>query len=169
MRFVATTSSPYGEDVHNFMTAAVEHRFGYVRRLYSTIKWAIDNGSCNTPVESSSPVCDANLRLQTISIGSPHSNGIAHSFVSAFMREYLRVAKKRNAIAAHKTLASYFHHSYTGDWRRAHGNTAPREYINRSTSEQQFVTLEATTGTQAQSEPQDTNANKLYPQIPRHC
>jgi putative transposase len=46
MSFLATTSGVSGDDVRDFMLAAVAHRFGVVNRLPVTIEWLSDNGSC---------------------------------------------------------------------------------------------------------------------------
>ncbi|MBA3518243.1 MAG: IS3 family transposase [Rhizobiales bacterium] len=46
MSFVATTGGITSQDVRDLMVAAVEHRFGRVNRLPSTIEWLTDNGSC---------------------------------------------------------------------------------------------------------------------------
>jgi hypothetical protein len=46
MSFLATTRGVSGEDLHDLMVAAVEHRFGLVNRLLVTIEWLSDNGSC---------------------------------------------------------------------------------------------------------------------------
>ena len=51
-------------------------------------------------------------------------------------RDYVRVAEKPNARAVLNQLPSWFHHYNTVHPHRALGYLAPREYINRSTSEE---------------------------------
>ena len=99
MGFVATTAGISAEDVRDLMTATVEHRFGRVNRLPSTIEWLTDNGSCYTARETRRFAREINLRPRTTPIESPQSNGMAEAFVRTMKRDYVRVAEKPNARA----------------------------------------------------------------------
>ncbi len=48
MDFVDTTAGISAEDVRDLLTVTVEHHFGGVNWLPSTIEWLTDNGSCYT-------------------------------------------------------------------------------------------------------------------------
>ncbi len=136
MGFVATTAGISAEDVRDLMTATVEHRFGRVNRLPSTIEWLTDNGSCYTAKETRRFAREINLRPRTTPIESPQSNGMAEAFVRTMKRDYVRVAEKPNAKAVISQLPSWFHHYNNVHPHRALGYLAPREYITRSTSEE---------------------------------
>jgi putative transposase len=49
MSYVATTTGITGEDVHDLMVAAVEHRFGPVNQLPSLTTWLPITGAATWP------------------------------------------------------------------------------------------------------------------------
>lgn len=135
MGFVATTAGISAEDVRDLMTATVEHRFGCVNQLPTTIEWLTDNGSCYTARETRRFAREINLKPRTTPIESPQSNGMAEAFVRTMKRDYVRVSEKPDARAVISQLPAWFQHYNTVHPHRALGYLAPREYIERSTSE----------------------------------
>jgi len=75
MGFVAITAGISAEDVRDLMTATVEHRFGRLNRLLSSIDRPTNNGSCYTARETRRFVREINLKPRTSPIESPQSNG----------------------------------------------------------------------------------------------
>lgn len=78
---------------------------------------------------------EINLKPRTTPIESPQSNGMAEAFVRTMKRDYVRVSEKPDARAVISQLPAWFHHYNTVHPHRALGYLAPREYIERSTSE----------------------------------
>lgn len=92
MGFVATTEGIKGEDVRDLMVAAVEHRFGKINRLPSTIEWLTDNGSGYIAHDTRRFAREIGLEPRTTPIESPQSNGMAEAFVRTMKRDYARVS-----------------------------------------------------------------------------
>ncbi|QNE07252.1 transposase (plasmid) [Croceicoccus marinus] len=61
---------------------------------------------------------------------------MAEAFVRTMKRDYVRIAENPDARAVISQLPRWFHHYNTVLPHRALGYLAPREYINRSTSEE---------------------------------
>lgn len=135
MSFVATTGGITGEDVRDLMVAAVEHRFGQVNRLPSTIEWLTDNGSCYVAGETRRFAKDIGLTPRTTPMESPQSNGIAEAFVRTLKRDYVRVSPIPDAKAVLRQLPGWLAHYNELHPHRALRYRSPREFIRRSTPE----------------------------------
>jgi putative transposase len=135
MSFVATTGGITSEDVRDLMVAAVEHRFGRVNRLPSTIEWLTDNGSCYVARETRRFASEIGLQPRTTPLESPQSNGMAEAFVRTLKRDYVRVSPIPNAKAVLQQLPGWLEHYNELHPHRALGYRSPREFITRSTQE----------------------------------
>ncbi len=135
MSFVATTAGITGEDVRDLMVAAVEHRFGPVHRLPSTIEWLTDNGSCYLARETRRFAGEIGLAPRTTPLESPQSNGMAEAFVRTLKRDYVRVSPVPDAEAVLRQLPGWMAHYNEVHPHRALGYRSPREFISRSTPE----------------------------------
>ncbi len=135
MSFVATTAGITGEDVRDLMVAAVEHRFGPVHRLPSTIEWLTDNGSCYLARETRRFAGEIGLAPRTTPLESPQSNGMAEAFVRTLKRDYVRVSPVPDAEAVLRQLPGWMAHYNEVHPHRALGYRSPREFISRSTQE----------------------------------
>jgi putative transposase len=76
MSFVATTGGIGGDEVRDVMVAAVEHRFGRINRLPSTIEWLSDNGSGYIAHETRRFARDLGLEPRTTPVESPQSTDV---------------------------------------------------------------------------------------------
>ena len=110
MSFVATTGGITSEDVRDLMVAAVEHRFGRVSRLPSTIEWLTDNGSCYVARETRRFANEIGLVACTTPLESPQSNGMAEAFVRTLKRDYVRVSPVPNAETVLRQLPAWLAH-----------------------------------------------------------
>jgi putative transposase len=135
MSFVATTAGITGEDVRDLMVAAVEHRFGRVNRLPSTIEWLTDNGSCYLARETRRFAGEIGFAPRTTPLESPQSNGMAEAFVRTLKRDYVRVSPVPDAEAVLRQLPGWLAHYNEVHPHRALGYRSPREFISRSTPE----------------------------------
>ena len=135
MSFVATTGGITSEDVRDLMVAAVEHRFGRVNRLPSTIEWLTDNGSCYVARETRRFANEIGLVACTTPLESPQSNGMAEAFVRTLKRDYVRVSPVPDAEAVLRQLPVWLAHYNEVHPHRALGYRSPREFIRRSTPE----------------------------------
>jgi len=97
MSFLATTGGISGDDVRDLMVAAVEHRFGGVNRLPTTIEWLSDNGSCYIAGDTRRFARNIGLEPRTTPIESPQSNGMAEAFVRTIKRDYVRISPRPDA------------------------------------------------------------------------
>jgi putative transposase len=125
--FLATTAGISGDDVRDLMVAAVEHRFGRVNRLPSTI--VSDNGSCYVAGDTRSFARDIGLEPRTTPIESPQSNGMAEAFVRTIKRDYVRVSLRPNAESVLRQLSSWIAHYNEVHPHKALGYRSPREFI----------------------------------------
>lgn len=136
MGHVATTQGIKGEDIRDLMVSAVEHRFGRVNRLPTTIEWLTDNGSCYLAGETWRFARHIGLEPLTTPIESPQSYGMAEAFVRTFKRDYVRVSPCPDARTVIAQLPKGFEHYKTVHPHSALGYRAPCEFINeRSTRE----------------------------------
>ena len=135
MSFVATTAGVTSEDVRDLMVAAVEHRFGRVNRLPTTIEWLTDNGSCYVARETRRFAREIGLSPRTTPLESPQSNGMAEAFVRTLKRDYVRVSSIPNAQAVMRQLPGWLTHYNELHPHRALRYRSPREFIARSTPE----------------------------------
>ncbi len=135
-RVAVDTRNTRCSDAADLMTATVEHRFGRVNRLPTTIEWLTDNGSCYTAKETRRFAREINLRPRTTPIKSPQSNGMAEAFVRAMKRDFVRFAEKPDARAVNQPPAKRVPPLQIAHLHRALGYLATREYINRSMSEE---------------------------------
>lgn len=135
MSFVATTNGITGEDVRDLMVAAVEHRFGRVNLLPSSIEWLTDNGSCYLARETRRFARDVGLVPRTTPLESPQSNGMAEAFVRTLKRDYVRVSPVPDAQTVLRQLPGWLKHYNEVHPHRALGYRSPREFIARSTPE----------------------------------
>ena len=135
MSFVATTGGIMGEDVRDLMVAAVEHRFGRVNLLPSSIEWLTDNGSCYLARETRRFARDVGLVPRTTPLESPQSNGMAEAFVRTLKRDYVRVSPVPDAVTVLRQLPGWLKHYNEVHPHRALGYRSPREFIARSTPE----------------------------------
>jgi len=135
MSFVATTGGITSEDVRDLMVAAVEHRFGPVNRLPSTIEWLTDNGSCYVARQTRRFANEIGLVARTTPLESPQSNGMAEAFVRTLKRDYVRVSSVPDAETVLRQLPGWLAHYNELHPHRALGYRSPREFINRSTPE----------------------------------
>lgn len=131
MGHVATTQGIKGEDIRDLMVSAVEHRFGRVNRLPTTIEWLTDNGSCYLAGETRRFARHIGLEPLTTPIESPQSNGMAEAFVRTFKRDYVRVSPCPDARTVIAQLPKWFEHYNTVHPHSALGYRAPREFINQ--------------------------------------
>lgn len=135
MGFVATTGGITAEDVRDLMVATVEHRFGQVNRLPTTIEWLTDNGSCYTAHDTRRFARDIGLIPRTTPVESPQSNGMAEAFVRTLKRDYARVSPRPDARTVIEQVPRWFDHYNRVHPHRALGYRSPREFIERSTRE----------------------------------
>lgn len=135
MSYVATTGGITAEDVRDLMVATVEHRFGQVNRLPSTIEWLTDNGSCYTANDTRRFARDIGLVPKTTPVESPQSNGMAEAFVRTLKRDYVRVSPRPDAQTVIDQLPIWIDHYNQVHPHRALGYKSPREFIERSTRE----------------------------------
>ena len=133
--FVATTGGITGEDVRDLMVAAVEHRFGRVNRLPSTIEWLTDNGSCYLARETRRFARKIGLIPRTTPLVSPQSNGMAEAFVRTLKRDYVRVSPIPDAKTVVQQLPTWLKHYNEVHPHRSLGYRSPREFIRQSTPE----------------------------------
>ena len=131
----ATTGGITGEDVRDLMVAAVEHRFGRVNRLPSSIEWLTDNGSCYLARETRRFARDVGLVPRTTPLESPQSNGMAEAFVRTLKRDYVRVSPVPDAETVLRQLPGWLKHYNEVHPHRSLGYCSPREFISRSTQE----------------------------------
>lgn len=129
MGFVATMEGIKGEDVRDLMVTAVEHRFGPVNRLPSTIEWLTDNGSGYTAHETRRFAREIGFEPRTTPVESPQSNGMAEAFVRTIKRDYARVSQLTNAETVMRQLPTWFEHYNTVHPHRALRYRSPREFI----------------------------------------
>jgi len=135
MSFVATTGGITGEDVRDLIVAAVEHRFGRVNRLPSSIEWLTDNGSCYLARETRRFARDVGLVPRTTPLESPQSNGMAEAFVRTLKRDYVRVSPIPDAESVLRQLPGWLAHYNEVHPHRSLGYRSPREFIRRSNPE----------------------------------
>lgn len=69
------------------MMQAVEYRFSASRTEHHKVEWLSDNGSYYIASNKRSFAHVLDLKLITIPVQSPQSNGMAESFVKAFERD----------------------------------------------------------------------------------
>ena len=129
MGFVATTEGIKGEDVRDLMVTAVEHRFGPVNRLPSTIEWLTDNGSGYIAHETRRFAREIGFEPRTTPVESPQSNGMAEAFVRTIKRDYARVSPLPDAETVMQQLPTWFEHYNTVHPHRALRYRSPREFI----------------------------------------
>ncbi len=129
MGFVATMEGIKGEDVRDLMVTAVEHRFGRVNRLPSTIEWLTDNGSGYIAHETKRFAREIGFEPRTTPVESPQSNGMAEAFVRTIKRDYARVSPLPNAETVMRQLPTWFEHYNTVHPHRALRYRSPREFI----------------------------------------
>ena len=129
MGFVATTEGIKGEDVRDLMVAAVEHRFGPISQLPSTIEWLTDNGSGYIAQETKRFAREIGFEPRTTPVESPQSNGMAEAFVRTIKRDYARVNPLPNAETVMQQLPAWFEHYNTVHPHRALRYRSPREFI----------------------------------------
>ena len=135
MSFVTTTRGITSEDVRDLMVAAVEHRFGRVNRLPSTIEWLTDNGSCYVARETRRFAKEIGLVARTTPLESPQSNGMAEAFVRTLKRDYVRVSPAPDAPHRAAPAPRLAQTLQRGSPHRALGYRSPRQFIARSTPE----------------------------------
>jgi putative transposase len=134
MSFVATTGGIGGDEVRDVMVAAVEHRFGRINRLPSTIEWLSDNGSGYIAHETRRFARDLGLEPRTTPVESPQSNGMAEAFVRTIKRDYVRVSPRPDAETVLRQLPVWITHYNEVHPHKALGYRSPREFIQaRST------------------------------------
>ena len=134
MSYVATTGGIGGEEVRDLMVAAVEHRFGQVNRLPTTIEWLTDNGSGYIAHETRRFARDLGLKPRTTPVERPQSNGMAEAFVRTMKRDYVRVSPFPDAETVLRQLPSWLAHYNEVHPYKALGYRSPREFIaTRST------------------------------------
>src|SRR3954471_20695007 len=119
----------------DLIVAAVEHRFGRVNRLPSSIEWLTDNGSCYLARETRRFARDVGLVPRTTPLESPQSNGMAEAFVRTLKRDYVRVSPVPDAETVLRQLPGWLKHYNEVHPHRALGYRSPREFIARSTQE----------------------------------
>lgn len=129
MSFLATTAGISGEDVRDLMVAALEHRFGRVNRLPTTIEWLSDNGSCYIAGDTRSFARAIGLEPRTTPIESPQSNGMAEAFVRTIKRDYVRVNPCPDAETVMRQLSAWITHYNEVHPHKALGYRSPREFI----------------------------------------
>jgi putative transposase len=112
MTFVATTGGIGGDEVRDLMVPAVEHRFGRVNRLPSTIEWLNDNGSGCIAHETRCFALDLGLEPRATPIESPQSHG-----------------PRPNADSVFRQLPLWIVHYSEVHPHRALGYRSPREFI----------------------------------------
>ncbi|MGC1356233.1 MAG: integrase core domain-containing protein, partial [Xanthobacteraceae bacterium] len=129
MSVLATTGGISGDDVRDLMVAAVEHRFGGVNRLPTTIEWLSDNGSCYIAGDTRRFARNIGLEPRTTPIESPQSNGMAEAFVRTIKRDYVRISPRPDARSVMCQLPSWFAHYNEVHPHKALGYRSPREFI----------------------------------------
>jgi transposase InsO family protein len=110
MSWIATTGGYTGNDVRDVMLAAVEHRFGNVDAVPSSIEWLSDHGSGCIPHETRAFASGIGLMPLTTPVCNPQSNGTAESFVKTMKRDYLDFMSKPDTETAVRNLAIVFEH-----------------------------------------------------------
>jgi putative transposase len=105
MSWAATTGGHSGDVVRGVMLAAVEHRFGNVRKAPAQIEWLSDNGSGYIADKTRAFASDIGLKPLTTPVCSSQSNGMAESFVKTMKRDYVAFMPKPDAATAVRNLA----------------------------------------------------------------
>lgn len=137
MSWVATTGGYTGNDVRDVMLAAVEHRFGNVDAVPSSIEWLSDNGSGYIAHETRAFASGIGLTPLTTPVCSPQSNGMAESFVKTMKRDYVAFMPKPDAATAVRNLAVAFEHYNERHPHSALKYRSPREFRRRTDSSTQ--------------------------------
>lgn len=110
MNWAATTAGHCGDIVRDVMLAAVENRFGNELHTPSDIERLSDNGSGYTADDPRRFAAAIGLKPLTTPVCSPHSNGMAESFVKTMKRDYVVFMPKLDAASAAHNLAIVFEH-----------------------------------------------------------
>lgn len=134
MSWAATTGGHSGDVVRDVMLAAVEHRFGNVRKAPVQIEWLSDNGSGYIAEKTRAFASDIGLKPLTTPVCSPQSNGMAESFVKTMKRDYVAFMPKPDAATAVRNLAVAFEHYNDKHPHSALKYRAPREFLRRADS-----------------------------------
>ncbi|CAB3768573.1 IS3 family transposase ISRso10 [Paraburkholderia solisilvae] len=134
MSWAATTGGHSGDVVRDVMLAAVEHRFGNVRKAPAQIEWLSDNGSGYIAEKTRAFASDIGLKPLTTPVCSPQSNGMAESFVKTMKRDYVAFMPKPDAPTAVRNLAVAFEHYNDRHPHSALKYRSPREFRRRTDS-----------------------------------
>jgi putative transposase len=129
--WTATTGGIDADDIRDLMICSVEHRFGPVDRLPTTIEWLSDNGSPYTGRKTRAFAGQIGLAPRTTPIESPQSNGMAEAFVKTFKRDYAKVSPRPDAATVLRQLDGWFEHYNTVHPHKALGYRSPREFRKR--------------------------------------
>ena len=128
MSWVATTGGHSGDVVRDVMLAAVEKRFGNVKKAPAQIEWLTDNGSGYIAEKTRLFASDIGLKPLTTPVCSPQSNGMAESFVKTMKRDYVAFMPKPDAATAARNLAIAFEHYNEQHPHSALKYRSPREF-----------------------------------------
>ncbi|MGY6163998.1 IS3 family transposase [Paraburkholderia strydomiana] len=134
MSWAATTGGHSGDVVRDVMLAAVEHRFGNVRKAPAQIEWLSDNGSGYIAEKTRAFASDIGLKPLTTPVCSPQSNGMAESFVKTMKRDYVAFMPKPDAATAVRNLAVAFEHYNDKHPHSALKYRSPREFRRKADS-----------------------------------
>ncbi|MDR5777036.1 MULTISPECIES: IS3 family transposase [unclassified Caballeronia] len=132
--WAATTGGHSGDVVRDVMLAAVEHRFGNVRKTPAQIEWLSDNGSGYIAEKTRAFASDIGLKPLTTPVCSPQSNGMAESFVKTMKRDYVAFMPKPDAATAVRNLAVAFEHYNDKHPHSALKYRSPREFRRKADS-----------------------------------
>ncbi|GAB5100271.1 hypothetical protein YK56LOC_59880 [Caballeronia sp. HLA56] len=132
--WAATTGGHSGDVVRDVMLAAVEHRFGNVRKAPAQIEWLSDNGSGYIAEKTRAFASDIGLKPLTTPVCSPQSNGMAESFVKTMKRDYVAFMPKPDAATAVRNLAVAFEHYNGKHPHSALKYRSPREFRRKADS-----------------------------------
>lgn len=134
MSWAATTGGHSGDVVRDVMLAAVEHRFGNVRKAPAQIEWLTDNGSGYIAEKTRAFASNIGLKPLTTPVCSPQSNGMAESFVKTMKRDYVAFMPKPDAATAVRNLAVAFEHYNDKHPHSALKYRSPREFRRKTDS-----------------------------------
>ena len=135
MGYVATTGGITAEDVRDLMVVSVEHRFGQVTSCRTPLSGSPITAAATPPTTPACFARDIGLTPRTTPVESPQSNGMAEAFVRTLKRDYARVSPRPNAQTVIDQLPSWLDHYNRVHPHRALGYKSPREFIDRSTRE----------------------------------
>lgn len=118
-----------GETIRDLMAESIESRFGPgVTEVLTRIEWLSDNGPPYTANETRAFGAACGFRVVTTPSYSPESNGLAESFIKGFKRDYVYLAKLRDAQSVLAQLRGWFEDYNEVHPHRGLGMRSPREF-----------------------------------------